>query len=209
MMHGASVFARFKDSPPMRQAALEHLATPTPFPTSYFRARASGSRAAGTCDHPPYALPELCNDLRGTLRNFGLKVGMVGKVKFEGRIKELVENLPDLAVLVEPMLIVRRTLREQIVILHRRLLAIVVVDSLKALDPEWPIREADVTEQCHHFRLVPRGDISLREYYALDDLFGLIPSLRMRLRRSVAMPYCLFPCSRRTLSLWAVAHLER
>ena len=25
------------------------------------------------------------NDLRGTLRNFGLKVGMVGTVKFEGR----------------------------------------------------------------------------------------------------------------------------
>ena len=34
------------------------------------------------------------NDLRGTLRNFGLKVGMVGKVKFEARIKELVENFP-------------------------------------------------------------------------------------------------------------------
>src|SRR6202167_5307887 len=34
------------------------------------------------------------NDLRGTLRNFGLKVGMVGKVKFEARIRELVENLP-------------------------------------------------------------------------------------------------------------------
>src|SRR3974390_625402 len=58
------------------------------------------------------------NDLRGTLRNFGLKVGMVGKVKFEARIHELVENLPDLAVLVEPMLTVRRVLREQIVILH-------------------------------------------------------------------------------------------
>ena len=65
------------------------------------------------------------NDLRGTLRNFGLRVGMVGKVKFEARIKELVENLPDLAELVEPLLIVRRVLREQIVILHRRLLAIV------------------------------------------------------------------------------------
>jgi transposase len=65
------------------------------------------------------------NDLRGTLRNFGLKVGMVGTVKFESRIKELVENLPDLAELVEPMLIVRRALREQIGILHRRLLAIV------------------------------------------------------------------------------------
>ena len=48
------------------------------------------------------------NDLRGTLRNFGLKVGMVGKVKFEDRIKELVENLPDLAGLVEPLLVVRR-----------------------------------------------------------------------------------------------------
>ena len=61
------------------------------------------------------------NDLRGTLRNFGLKVGIAGKAKFEARIKELVENYPDLAVLVEPLLIVRRVLREQIVILHRRL----------------------------------------------------------------------------------------
>src|SRR3979411_2509951 len=33
------------------------------------------------------------NDLRATLRNFGLKVGVVGMVKFEGRIEELVENL--------------------------------------------------------------------------------------------------------------------
>ena len=44
------------------------------------------------------------NDLRGTLRNFGIKVGMVGKVSFEARINELIENLPDLAVLVEPLL---------------------------------------------------------------------------------------------------------
>jgi len=70
------------------------------------------------------------NDLRGTLRNFGLKVGMVGTVKFEARIKELVENLPDLAVLVEPLLIVRRVLREQIGVLHRRLLAVVRDDDV-------------------------------------------------------------------------------
>ena len=70
------------------------------------------------------------NDLRGTLRNFGLKVGMVGTVKFEARIQELVENLPDLAVLVEPMLVVRRVLREQIGILHRRLLVIVRDDDV-------------------------------------------------------------------------------
>src|SRR6202795_3909446 len=70
------------------------------------------------------------NDLRATLRNFGLKVGVVGTVKFEARIKELVENLPDLVVLVEPLLIVRRVLREQIGILHRRLLAIVRDDDV-------------------------------------------------------------------------------
>ena len=70
------------------------------------------------------------NDLRATLRNFGLKVGMVGTVKFETRIKELVENLSDLTVLVEPLLIVRRAIREQIGILHRRLLAIVRDDDV-------------------------------------------------------------------------------
>src|SRR3974390_1319184 len=70
------------------------------------------------------------NDLRGTLRNFGLKVGMVGTARFEARIKELVNDLPDLAVLVEPLLVVRRTLREQIAVLHHRLLAIVRDDEV-------------------------------------------------------------------------------
>ena len=58
------------------------------------------------------------NDLRGTLRNFGLKVGVVGALKFEARVRELVKDLPDLAELAEPMLIVRRVLREQIGVLH-------------------------------------------------------------------------------------------
>ena len=70
------------------------------------------------------------NDLRATLRNFGLKVGVVGTVKFETRIQELVENVPDLAMLVEPLLVVRRALREQIGILHRRLLVIVRDDDV-------------------------------------------------------------------------------
>src|ERR1700740_312592 len=59
------------------------------------------------------------NDLRATLRNFGLKVGMVGTAKYEIRIKELLENVADLVVLVEPLFIVRRVLREQIGALHR------------------------------------------------------------------------------------------
>ena len=70
------------------------------------------------------------NDLRGTLRNFGLKVGIVGQAKFEARIKELVEDLPDLAVLVEPLLVVRRVLREQIGVLHRRVLTVVRDDEV-------------------------------------------------------------------------------
>jgi transposase len=70
------------------------------------------------------------NDLRGTLRNFGLKVGMVGAARFEARIRELVEGLPDLAVLVEPLLVVRQVLRQQLAVLHRRLLAVVRDDEV-------------------------------------------------------------------------------
>jgi transposase len=70
------------------------------------------------------------NDLRATLRNFGLKVGMVGAAKFEARIRELVENVADLVLLVEPLLVVRRVLREQIGILHQRLLTVVRDDEV-------------------------------------------------------------------------------
>jgi transposase len=70
------------------------------------------------------------NDLRSTLRNFGLKVGIAGRRRFETRIKELVEDVPDLAALVEPLLIVRRVLREQMAVLHRRLLTMVRDDEV-------------------------------------------------------------------------------
>src|SRR3954468_19266032 len=65
---------------------------------------------------------DLESDLRGTLRNFGLKVGIVGEAKFEGRIRELIKDDPDLAKIVEPVLIPRGALREQLGILHRQLL---------------------------------------------------------------------------------------
>jgi hypothetical protein len=39
---------------------------------------------------------------------------VVGTVKFEARIRKLVENLSDLAILIEPLLTIRRVLREQI-----------------------------------------------------------------------------------------------
>jgi transposase len=113
------------------------------------------------------------NDLRATLRNFALKVGVVGPVKFEARIKELVENHPDLVALVEPLLMARRVLREPIGILHRRLLAIV--------------RDDDV---CQRLMTVPGGgpvvaltyratvDVPsrFRNSKAVGAVFGLTPS---------------------------------
>jgi transposase len=52
------------------------------------------------------------NDIRGLLRNFGLKVGMIGAVKFEQRVHELVDGMPDLAEIVEPLLDARSKLRQ-------------------------------------------------------------------------------------------------
>jgi len=62
------------------------------------------------------------NDLRGTLRNFGLKLGLLGAVKFEDRVRELLADYPDVAAIIEPLLIARRVLREQLGVLHRQLL---------------------------------------------------------------------------------------
>ena len=114
------------------------------------------------------------NDLRATLRNFGLKVGMVGTAKFEARIKELVENVADLAVLVEPLLVVRRALREQIGVLHRSVLAIVRDD-----------------EVCRRLMTVPGvGPVVVLTYRATVD----VPA-RFRRSKSVGAVFGL-TCSR-------------
>src|SRR3954468_6310751 len=113
------------------------------------------------------------NDLRATLRNFGLKVGMVGTVKFEARIKELVENLSDLTILVEPLLIVRRALREQIGILHRRLLAIVRDDDvcrrLMTVPGVGPVVALT-------YRATVDAPARFRNSKAVGAVFGLTPS---------------------------------
>ena len=62
------------------------------------------------------------SDLRGTLRNFGLKVGVVGGSRYEARVRELVEGFPRLAAIVEPLLSVRRVMRQQLAVLHKMLL---------------------------------------------------------------------------------------
>lgn len=65
------------------------------------------------------------NDIRGLLRNFGIKVGPVGVAGFEARIRELVLEFPDLIEIAEALLAARRQLREQFAKLHKMLLGIV------------------------------------------------------------------------------------
>jgi hypothetical protein len=51
-------------------------------------------------------------------------------VSFEARVRELVEGHPDLAVIVESMLTVRKVLRQQLDVLHTQLLALVREDDV-------------------------------------------------------------------------------
>jgi transposase len=62
------------------------------------------------------------SDLRGTLRNFGLRVGAVSGGRYEARVHDLVEGFPRLAAIAEPLLNVRRVMRQQLAVLHKMLL---------------------------------------------------------------------------------------
>ena len=66
-------------------------------------------------------LIDIESDMRGTLRNFGLKVGVVSTIGYEARIRHLVEGFSRLAAIVEPLLTVRRVMRQQLATLHKML----------------------------------------------------------------------------------------
>lgn len=67
-------------------------------------------------------LIDIESDMRGTLRNFGLRIGAVSPSGYEARVRHLVEGFPVLAAIVEPLLQVRRVMREQFAALHKMLL---------------------------------------------------------------------------------------
>lgn len=69
------------------------------------------------------------NDIRGLLRNFGLKVGLIGRIGFVARRRELLEGMVDLAEIIEPLLSARQQLRESFEVLHRKVLSIVRNDA--------------------------------------------------------------------------------
>jgi transposase len=71
---------------------------------------------------------ELC--LRGILRGFGLKVGVVSKGRFEARIRDLVAGQATLERVAEPMLRARVALRRELAGVHREVLLIVRADDV-------------------------------------------------------------------------------
>lgn len=72
------------------------------------------------------------NEIRGVLRNFGLKVGQPGVAHgaFENRIRELLEGEPGLLAIIEPMLKLRRHLLETISGMDKDVLAIARSDEV-------------------------------------------------------------------------------
>jgi transposase len=69
-------------------------------------------------------------DLRGVLKNFGLKLGKVTVRDFEARVRELAAFDQFVAAAVDPALVARRALREQYDRLHSMLLEVVRQDDV-------------------------------------------------------------------------------
>jgi transposase len=113
------------------------------------------------------------NEIRGTLKAFGLKVGRVSTATFEARVIELTADRPRLQAMVKPVLAARQALRVQFDALHvmvlkavkthavcRRLLTVPGVGAVTALtfataidDPTRFARSRDVGA---HLGLTPR-----------------------------------------------------
>src|SRR5260370_15609860 len=62
------------------------------------------------------------NEIRGTLKAFGLKLGTVTVAAFDARILELLAGRSRLLAMVRPMLTARAALRQQCEVLHRMVL---------------------------------------------------------------------------------------
>jgi transposase len=113
------------------------------------------------------------NEIRGTLKAFGFKIGRTTRLTFEQRVIELLEDQPRLQGFTRPLLRVRATLLAEIAKLHRMVLqevrqdqvcrrlmtapgvgAIVALTFRTGVDaPERFLKSADVGV---HFGLTPR-----------------------------------------------------
>jgi transposase len=112
------------------------------------------------------------NDLRGTLKNFGLRIGPVSQAKFEARVLEVVDRHAGLLAIVTPLLAARRALREQFAVLHRQLLGLVrddiVCRRLMSVPGVGPVAALA-------FRATVDVPARFRHSKAVGALFGLTP----------------------------------
>ncbi len=128
------------------------------------------------------------NDMRGLLRNFGLKVGAASGGMFENRIRELVETDPDLALIIEPLLAGRRTLREEFAKLDKQV-----------------VREAKRDQVCKRLMTVPGvGPVVSLAYISTID----VPS-RFRNSRAVGAVLGLTPVLNQSGESNRIGHISR
>jgi transposase len=73
---------------------------------------------------------DLENELRGTLKAFGLKLGKIGQAKFAARVVELIADEPWLERVAQPMLTARAALLKSFDALHAMVLKIVKADAV-------------------------------------------------------------------------------
>jgi transposase len=130
---------------------------------------------------------DLENEMRGLLRNFGLKVGQTSGSTFETRILELVENDAELAEIMEPLLAGRRKLREGLAKLEKKVRS-----------------EAKHDDVCRRLMTVPGvGPIVSLAYVSTVD----IPS-RFRHSRSVGAVLGLTPILNQSGEVSRVGHVS-
>jgi transposase len=113
------------------------------------------------------------NEIRGTLKAFGLKLGAVTVAAFEARVKELLADRSRLMAMVRPMLAARTALRQQCEVLHRMVLKTVranavcrrlltvpglgpIIALTYATGVDDPARFAHARDLGPHFGLTPR-----------------------------------------------------
>jgi transposase len=67
----------------------------------------------------------LSNHIRGVLKTFGLLPGTVRGLRFDARVEMMLDGRPELAMIVTPLLVAWRRLREQIAVFDKSIAAIV------------------------------------------------------------------------------------
>jgi transposase len=72
---------------------------------------------------------DLENQIRGLLKNLGLVIGRAKMTAFSARAEELIEDRPEIAVAVRPLLEARKTIEQQIVELGRKVMKLARSDS--------------------------------------------------------------------------------